>query len=68
MVFISGVKLGDRCQHFALVKLVLRSVHGCTCIRCLYILVDTTISFQTTDRHGMPRHEVSILSMHAGTF
>lgn len=55
-------------QHFALVKLALRSVYGCTCVLCLYVLVDTTVSFQTTDRHGMPRHEVSILSMHAGTF
>lgn len=67
-VFICGFILGNRCQHFALVKLALGSVYGFTCVLCLYVLVNTIITFNTTDRHGTPRHEVSILSMHAGTF
>lgn len=68
MVFICGFTLGNGCQHFASVKLALGSVYSFKHTLSLCTLLDTTINFNMTDRRGMPHQEVSILSMHAGTF
>lgn len=52
-VFICGFALGNGCQHSALLELALRSVYSCMCVLCLFILLDTTISFSTTNRDGI---------------